>query len=127
MAGTDNLTPWKPGQSGNPKGRKKRTYGLLVDQLKKEGYEIPTKKQFIEVISNLVALDKERLEHIVDDDQQPMFIIHCAKMMINADDQLKVLQQYKQWIFSDEEETAGRPIIINFGNNPQNLESDEID
>ena len=24
MAGIDNLTPWKPGQSGNPKGRPKK-------------------------------------------------------------------------------------------------------
>ena len=63
MAGVDNLTPWKPGQSGNPQGstRARRTKALLKEFIA-EGMDSEIPEDLTERITASLILDNPKAD-----------------------------------------------------------------
>lgn len=62
---------FKPGQSGNPKGRPKRITTLLKEQ----GL---SKDDIIAGINCLINLDKKKLSELINDPGQPVWLVNLA-------------------------------------------------
>lgn len=74
MAGIKNLTPFKPGQSGNPNGRPRKLLGELNEELKAQGITPVSKAQLEEayrLVFNLSEADAKRLK---DDHAAPFWL-----------------------------------------------------
>jgi hypothetical protein len=61
MANLQNLTPWKKGQSGNPKGKDRKYVTLLKDQ----GYRLGEINDTIQVMMSMTIKElKEVYDHV---------------------------------------------------------------
>lgn len=78
----NNLTPFQPGQSGNPNGRPRNVFSSLKKQLEDAGVEVPKRSQFAEAISILVILTEDQLKAIVSDPDKPMALRIAAKELL---------------------------------------------
>lgn len=71
----ENLRPpWKPGESGNPKGRPRRLISALVKELREQGFENVTAGRLIEVYEMLLGLPASKLKEIMQDEDQPVIL-----------------------------------------------------
>ena len=77
MPNPENLVNWKPGQSGNPKGRPKK----FATTLKENGYKIG---EINATLQNLLALNAIELREIIKDDDATILEAIVAKMLIKA-------------------------------------------
>lgn len=74
MANEGNLTPFKKGQSGNPKGRPRKLISQTIEDLKKMGVEQTNKKEILEVYLMLVNMTiTELMEEVKNADQSVLF------------------------------------------------------
>lgn len=80
-----NLKPWKKWQSGNPVGRKPKTFLGIAKQLQKEWYTQVTKEMIREAYQILLGVDREKLLKMVNDEKQPMTIRIVAKRMLSGE------------------------------------------
>ncbi len=71
----DNLTPFKKGQSGNPKGSKKTTVTLL----KQQGLN---KNDIYNAIVNMIGLTKDELKKIRDDKNSEVYKVVIAGAIV---------------------------------------------
>lgn len=74
-----NLTPWKPGQSGNPKGRPKKIYTIL----KKTGYN---KDDIKTAFGELGWYGIDEIKEASENKALPMIVRIVAKSFIKAYD-----------------------------------------
>ena len=77
-------TPWKKGQSGNPKGRAPKLLNSLLAELRQAGYErvgAPTVVEAFEVMMNLPQAEVERL---VKDEKVPMSARIVGRAMLSS-------------------------------------------
>lgn len=82
MGGYKQIKPrWKKGESGNPKGRPKKLFKQLADELSKEGYERVTAQQVRESIEMILGLDEQALKRIQADPDQPVLFKILIKGM----------------------------------------------
>jgi hypothetical protein len=87
MPNPENITPfrWKPGQSGNLKGRKPKVLGTILKELKEAGYEPVTKEQIAEAFTVVMAMEEEEIKKMIKDDQQPMLMRIVGRRMMSKD------------------------------------------
>lgn len=78
----ENLTPYKPGQSGNPNGRPPKLLSHVTAELRQEGFEPVTNAQVLEAYGILINLDEAKIKAIVADTVQPMFLRIVGKAML---------------------------------------------
>ena len=78
----NNLKPFKKGQSGNPKGRPKKTFTKFMEEIKEEGYELVSRAMFTEAIDALLGLDEKKLADIIKDMERPMTLRIVARAML---------------------------------------------
>ena len=76
---------FKKGESGNSKGRPKKTFTKFIEEAKQEGYEIVSKRVFSEAIDALLGLDEKKLASIIKDSERPMALRIVAKAMLEKD------------------------------------------
>ena len=55
------------GETNNPNGRPKKSFSLMNETLKKEGYEPLTKAQLMEAYSLLFSIDEEKISELGGD------------------------------------------------------------
>lgn len=79
-------TQWKPGQSGNPKGRKPKLFKGILQDFKDRGYEVPDRKSTYDLMATLILLDQDELEALVADRSQPIMTIIVAKRLLSGKD-----------------------------------------
>ncbi len=64
MANEANLTPFKPGQSGNPNGRPVKVFSQLAKEFQARGLERATPERVQELYEYLLSLPFEEIEAI---------------------------------------------------------------
>ena len=77
--------PWKKGQSGNPKGKPKKIFTQLIDDIKADGGEVVQPRQIAEAYSLLFSLNEAQLWKIVLDSTKPLVIREVAKKMMTKE------------------------------------------
>lgn len=79
---TQNLKPFKKGQSGNPKGRPPKTMSAINAKLKAEGHEVVTPSVIYECFSLLIGLNEDKLKEIIKDTDNPRPLRLAAEEML---------------------------------------------
>jgi hypothetical protein len=92
-------TQFKKGNNENPTGRPKKSFSMLNQQLKDEGYEVLTRNQIIEAYSLIFSLDEAKIKQIASDKEQPLVIRLIIKELANADTGGKAIQDIRNYIF----------------------------
>lgn len=87
------------GEVLNPYGRPKKSFSLLNDQLKKEGYEPLTKGQLLEAYSLLYSVDEGRMQELLEDELQPFAIRMIISDMNEPQTRGKLLNDMRDYLF----------------------------
>ena len=74
---------FKKGQSGNPKGARRKLLSHVNDELKRDGYETVKPEQIIESLTLLFNLDIKRVQEVISNEKYPMFLRIVAKEMMS--------------------------------------------
>ena len=112
MGNLANLTPMKKGETLNPNGRPKKSFSLLNDQLKKEGYEVLTKGQIVEAYSLIFSLDENKIKEIATDKEQPLVIRLIIKELTNTETSGKAIQDIRNYIFGQAKQEVEQTVTI---------------
>lgn len=69
-----NLIPFKPGQSGNPNGRPRKSISATITALDDAGIKATTKKEVTETYLRLMNCTQGELEEVHNDPKQSMMV-----------------------------------------------------
>lgn len=86
----DNLTPFKPGESGNPNGRPRKMVSQVIEDLGEAGIEHVTKQQVQGAIEALLNCQRQDLIKYAEDESHSILIRIVARHMIKAGDSDRV-------------------------------------
>lgn len=75
---------FKKGQSGNPKGQPKKSIRSVVDDMKAEGYSVPTANDIVDMYKATMNLPEEALKARINDKSQPMLVRIVAKNILGG-------------------------------------------
>jgi hypothetical protein len=92
------LRPEK-GETNNPNGRPKKSFSLMNETLKKEGYEPLTKGQLMEAYSLLYSLNESRISELAEDETQPLAIRLIIQEMTEPQSRGKALNDMRDYLF----------------------------
>jgi len=81
---TRGLTPWKPGQTGNPEGRPKKLINDIMDSLKERGFQPTSKIDVQETFRTLLNLSEAELRALVADEDSPMLIKVVGREILSS-------------------------------------------
>lgn len=90
---------FKKGQSGNPKGRPKKLYSDHIDDLKKKGYNPPTKNEYFDMVGLLLAMEEDDLKDFAQDKSRPYWIRLIVIDMNTKSTRQKMMSDYRDWLF----------------------------
>lgn len=88
MANPENIEEhkWKPGQSGNPKGRPPKLFKTILQEFKNRGFVVPDRDSTYELMMTLLSLDQDELEQLAADKSQPIMVTIVAKRLLSGKD-----------------------------------------
>lgn len=89
------------GETNNPNGRPKKSFALLNDSLKKEGYQPLTKLQLTEAYSLLLSIDEEKIQELADDVTQPLAIRLIIGEMTDPQTRGRAIQDMRNYLFGN--------------------------
>ncbi len=95
----------------NPNGRPKKSFSLLNEILKKEGYEPLNKSQLIEAYSLLFSIEQSKVEEIAEDETQPFAIRLIIQEMTSPQTSGKALQDMRDYLFGRAETKSEVTIV----------------
>lgn len=78
----EGAVPFKPGESGNPKGRPPRLLRHVLEEWKAKGYEPVSKAQIREAYEMLINLNEDELKEAAINKKSPMIVRIVAKGML---------------------------------------------
>lgn len=87
------------GETNNPNGRPKKSFTLLNESLKKEGYKPLTRTDLIEAYSLLFSIDEEKIQEIANDSTQPLAIRLIIQEMTSPQTAGKAMQDMRDYLF----------------------------
>lgn len=108
----ENLNPVKKGEIRNPYGRPKKSFSLLNEQLKNEGYESLTKSQIVEAYSLIFSLDEDKIKEIASDKTQPLVIRLIIKELTGAETSGKAIQDIRNYIFGQAKQEITQTVTV---------------
>jgi glutamate/tyrosine decarboxylase-like PLP-dependent enzyme len=77
------LTRPAKGETMNPNGRPKKTFTLIMQELKDEGYAKVSQANIVEAYETLFGLDETKLKEIIENKARPMLLRIVAKRMLS--------------------------------------------
>jgi hypothetical protein len=113
------------GESGNLNGRPKKSFRMLNDTLKKEGYEPLSKADLLEAYSLILSIDEEKIQELADDDTQPLAIRLIIQDMTNEQNSGKAIQDIRNYLFGGATQKSEMKISSPFAGKSYNDLSDE--
>lgn len=93
------LKSMEKGETLNPNGRPKKSFTLLNESLKKEGYKPLTRTDLIEAYSLLFSIDEEKIQEIANDSTQPLAIRLIIQEMTSPQTAGKAMQDMRDYLF----------------------------
>lgn len=101
MANEGNLKPfqWKPGQSGNPAGRPRRTFSKINAELKERGVEPLTKTTLVDTYSLVFSATEEELVELEEDGGTPFALRLIIRELKDKSTRSKALADYRDYMF----------------------------
>lgn len=75
---------FKKGEVSNPNGGKKKSIRSVVDDMKAEGYSVPTASDIVEMYKATMGLPEEALKTRINDKSQPMLVRIVAKNILGG-------------------------------------------
>jgi hypothetical protein len=87
------------GETNNPNGRPKKSFSLMNETLKKEGYEPLTKGQLMEAYSLLFSIDEAKISELAEDETQPLAIRLIIQEMTEPQSRGKALIDMRDYLF----------------------------
>ncbi len=91
LTGADGNT-WQKGQSGNPKGRPKKTLNKITDALAAEGYTRVANSEIAEFIQIILSLPLPKIQALVNDKENPAIARIVSAILGNASKDIKKFQ-----------------------------------
>lgn len=75
---------FKKGVVTNPRGRQKLSIGTVVEELKSQGYTVPTASEIATMYKVILALDEGELKARIGDTSQPMLVRIVARNILGG-------------------------------------------
>lgn len=95
----ENLIKFKPGQSGNPRGRPKKTFKSFAEKMKKEGFEPLSRDSYIDALAIIFSLPQDKLEEIAKDPEQPLYLRLTIMSIADPTERAKAMSEYRDYAF----------------------------
>ena len=105
MANEENLKPFKPGQSGNPNGRPRKSFASINAELKAKGVTPLTKTALIEAYELVFNSDEDELKKIAKDKNTPYGLKLIIMELNNSKTRAKAMQDYRDYSFGKAKES----------------------
>jgi len=114
---------WEKGQSGNPKGRPKKSFSSINAQLKQEGIEPLKKSELMDAYAMVFNTSEARLKEIAADKETPYALRIIILELNSSKTRSRAMQDYRDYCFGRAREsidhtTKGKeiaPTVINLG------------
>ncbi|MGO3285919.1 MAG: hypothetical protein ACTIK4_13410 [Mesonia sp.] len=93
----------KPFTKGDPrinrKGQPKKKYSEHISDVKKKGYEAPTKTEYFDMMGLLLAMDEDDLKEFASDKTRPYWIRLIVIDLNSKNTRQRMMSDYRDWLF----------------------------
>ena len=90
---------FKPGQSGNPNGRPKKSFASVNAMLREEGYNTLSKSDMMDAYGIIFNIDEDRLKKLSKDKKAPYAFRLLILGLNDKKTREKAIQDYRDWTF----------------------------
>lgn len=94
-----NLKKWQKGQSGNPKGPKPKKFKQHIADLKKLGYAAPSREEYHDIVSLLLAMNEDDLADFAKDKTRPYWIRLIVIDLQDKKNRQRLMADHRDWLF----------------------------
>jgi len=105
MANEQNLIPFVKGQSGNPKGRPKKTYAQHAEEIEEKGYKAPSLNEYYNLVSLLLTMTEDDLKEFATDKSKPYWIRLIILDLNDKKNRQRLMGDYRDWLFGKSKQT----------------------
>lgn len=95
----EHLIPFKKGQSGNPKGRPRKTYTQHIADIKAKGYALPTTEEYKDMMLMLLSMTEDDLKQFASEKERPYWVRLIIIDLNSKQSRQKLMSDHRDWLF----------------------------